>query len=229
MKVQDKRRFMEASEKPSMPFFIEFADGRRGEAMTPLHLLDLVVHEKFSDVDDIETLYLLSVKKLKDLAASEFAMDQKRAVVYDALGPMYDNAISRNEEEVKEEKELAFNNHQTPVILDGFDPWTVVASLIKSGYIKVYEKFPVWSDKLKKQGCTECIFKEEKDGFPYCKVWESSGAIEVWNNSCPFVTNGEFYLDYKKVSLEDLTLETYKPGWMPTKDRKKEYIGFRIS
>lgn len=230
MKLEEKRRFLQEGEEPTLPFVVELANGQRGEAITPLHLMDLIIHEYFSDCDDIHTLYLLGVKTLRDIAASTLSMNGIRATVYDGAGPFYDNAISRFKDEVGEEEELEFSNPEDPVILDGWDAWTVVASLTKAGYIKVYEKMPVWSDKKKCQGCTGCIFKHEKEeGGAYCSVWESSGVFEIWDRACPFVTNGELYSEYHKVQPEEIVDGSYKGGWVPIPDRKNEYIGFRKS
>lgn len=227
MKIEEKRHFLDDGQQPTLPFVVEFIDGKRGEAISPLHLMDLIVHEYFSDCGDVQTFYILGTDYLRKFAASVLAVEGIRATVYDGLGPFYDNAVSRHPDEIEEEGELEFSNPEDPVILDSWDPWTVVASLIKTGYIKVYEKYPVWSDRQKKQGCEGCVFKQEKDGQPYCAVWESSGAIEVWHKVCPFVTNGEMYPDYVEVTPENLTDPSYKHGWVPISERKKEYIGLR--
>jgi len=137
MNIEEKRHWLEPGEKPALPYVIEFMDGRRGEAENPDYLMDLITGEYFSDVDDPNTYYLLCVKTLRDIAAGPLAMAGIRATVYDGVGPFYDSAISRYKDEVEEEGEIEFVNPDDPVILDGWDPWTVVASLIKAGYIKV--------------------------------------------------------------------------------------------
>lgn len=227
MKLEEKRHWLELGQEPTLPFVIEYFDGRRGEALTPLHLLDLLIHEYFSDIDDIGTIYFMGVKTLRDVAGSFLAMNQIRARVYDGVGPVYDNGVERYKDEEKEQGEISFLNEEEPVNLDGWDAWTVVSSLIQAGYIKVYEKIPVWSDKQKKQGCDGCVFKQEKDGQPYCTVWESSGVFQIWDQACPFVSNGSAYEDYHEVLPEELLDGSFKPGWVPIVERKSEYVGYR--
>ncbi len=224
--LETKRHYLEDGQEPTLPFLIEFMDGKRGEAISPLYLMDLIIHPDFSDVDDIETLYLLTVKKLRDIAGTTFSTNRVHTRVYDGIGPFYGNQLSRHEDEVKEEKEIEFVNDE-PIILDGWDSWTAVASLIKSGYIKLYERYPVWSDEKKEQGCKHCSFKKDIEGHPYCIVWESSNVFDIWDNICPFVTSGSEYLDYYEVKSNDIVDPSYKKDWLPIEKRTKEHIGYR--
>lgn len=227
-RLENKRRFLDVDQKATLPFVVEFKDGRRGEAVSPRYLMDLVFHEYFSDIDEIETLYLVPVKILTDLAGTNLAIQGVRAIVYDGLGPVFDNAIIRNEEEVPEATQMEFQNMDNPVLLDGWDPWTAIASMVRVGNLKIYEKYPVWSDKTKKQGCDTCIFKTTNtDSKPYCSVWESEGVFRIWDKACFYVTNGSAYFDYHEVTPEDITKETCKYQWKPFNERIKEHIGLR--
>ncbi|GIM48417.1 hypothetical protein DNHGIG_39660 [Collibacillus ludicampi] len=233
--IEERRHWLEDGQEPTLPYYIEFADGRRGEAVNPSRLMDLIIHEYFSDVDDPHTFYLLGVKCLRDIAAGPLAMMGVRATVYDGVGPFYDTAISRYKDEVDEEGELEFQNPDEPVILDGWDPWTVVASLIKAGYIKVYEKYPTWSGEgpVRKKKCDGCVFREEvfkdEEGkWIYCSAWEMELGFEHAGHNCPYITHGTPYKDYHEVKPEELPdPATWKPDWVPISNRKKEYIGFR--
>jgi len=143
------------------------------------------------------------------------------------VGPFYDSAISRYKDEVEEEGELAFVNPDDPVILDGWDPWTVVASLIMAGYIRLWEKYPTWSAKQKKQGCAECRFyKKLEDGTPYCEVWQDTD-FEMAEPNCPYVTTGAPYLEYHEVQPDEIADPSFKGQWRPIEARTKEYIHFR--
>ncbi|EGL18636.1 MULTISPECIES: hypothetical protein [unclassified Paenibacillus] len=225
-KLLNKRRFLEENEEPSFPFVVEFRDGRRGEAINPLYLMDLIIEEHFSDCEDVHTLYLLGTNVLRDLAASEFSMDRVRATVYSS-SVIYDNLIANYEDAVGEE--LDFVNRDSPVILDSWDAWTVVASLIKAGYLKIYEKLPVWSDKHKVQGCDHCIFRKADDqGQEYCALWETNYFRE-WDKLCPFPTNGSGYTDYHEVRPEEITDPSYKTAFIPIEQRKNEYMGYKVN
>jgi len=225
--IEDKRRFLNIDDQPTMPFVVEFADGQRGEAINSLYLMDLITGEYFADIDEVQTYYLVGVKTLRDLAASTFAATGVRALVYDGVGPFYDNGISRYKDEQEEEREKLFTNSDHPIILDGYDPWTVVASLIRAGYMKLWERYPVWSDKAKVQGCDGCIFKQDRDGKPYCTVWESPNVFVLWNESCAWVTNEAPYEDYHEVDPDAIIEASYKLYWTEPEKRTKEYIGLR--
>jgi len=67
--IEERRHWLEPGQEPRMPYYIVFADGRRGEAANPSRLMDLIIHEFFSDVTDPHTFYLLGVLRLRDIAA----------------------------------------------------------------------------------------------------------------------------------------------------------------
>lgn len=218
--LEEKRRFLNAGQEPSLPFVVEFFDGRIGEAIDPLYLMDLIIHPDFSDIDEVETMYLLGVKTLRDVAATTLAMQGIRAVVYDGLGPIYDNGVPRYEDEELESSELEFKNPDNPVILDGWDPWTVVASLIKVRYIKIIEKQPVWSDKEKIQGCSGCSYNSPGK----CLIWGSEEAKKAWDATCFFVSNGPWYQDYHEVKPDEIAPGIYKKNWVPIEQRNKKHM-----
>lgn len=45
VKIEERRHWLEPGQEPTMPYYVEFADGRRGEAANPARLMDLVIHE----------------------------------------------------------------------------------------------------------------------------------------------------------------------------------------
>jgi len=233
--IEERRHWLEPGQEPRMPYYIVFADGRRGEAANPSRLMDLIIHEFFSDVLDPHTFCLLCVLRLRDIAAGPLAMQGIRARVYDGVGPVYDSAISRYKDEEEEAGELAFVNPDDPVILDGWDSWTVVASLIRAGYIKLYEKYPTWSGdgKEKQKRCQGCIFRgdvvvEDGEEWMYCHCFEMELLEEKVGPNCPYITCGAPYLGYREVRPEDLPDPAdWKPDWTPPERRTKEYVGFR--
>lgn len=90
------------------------------------------------------------------------------------------------------------------MILDGWDPWTVVSSLVKAGYLKLYEKYPTWSGEgpIREKGCEGCVFRQvvrEENGeeWLYCKSWEEE-LDEKMGPNCPYVTHGVPYVDITK-------------------------------
>lgn len=214
--LESKRRYLSPDETASMPFLIEFQDGKRAEASSPLYVMDILVHNDFSDVNEIETLYLLCAQKLRDIAGQDLALEGVKAKVFDAAGLLFDNTKEMKNEE-KEYADIEFQDET--IVLDAFDPWTTVASILKTGLVKMYEKYPVWSDKSKCQGCKSCIFNTTRDGSAYCEVWESYEFSE-WDRTCPFVTNGNAYSEYTEIDAEAILDGSYKHYWVPLNERK---------
>lgn len=133
-----QRRWLN-DENPTMRYYIELADGRRGESDTALQLCDLVINQDYSDCEDRETQIMLLGKKMKDVAAFTLATEGVRAQVFSGVGLFFDNGVAVREDEIKESSSVTLFNRE-PVILDFWDEWTVIASLIKIGYLKLYEK-----------------------------------------------------------------------------------------
>lgn len=226
LKLQEKRQFLKEDDlAPTMPFYVEFNDGRRGEAKTPLALMDLIIDPNYSDIDDPETAAMVTLNFARDLAAS-FALELRRAVVYDALGPFFDTGIPRFEDEVNEE--VIFEEGE-PVIIDAFDNWTLVKSMVDNGIIRLYEKIPVWIGKGRSQGCDGCTFRSATaQNTEYCGVWETEG-FRHWDNACPYSTSGAPLLRYTEVTPENVASPGYKPGWRPLSERTQEYFGLRLN
>lgn len=236
---RDRVHWLDPSQEPTWPYYVEFADGRRGEALTPHYLMELIIHEGFAELywgtDDGETqtFYLLGVKILRDIASGALAMEGIRATVYDGVGPFYDPVISRHPDD--EDEELEFENMDDPIILDGWDPWTVTASLIRAGYIRVFEKYPTWSGDgpSRKKKCDGCVFNkrtEWKNGEQEvkCAAWDVTWVGEHAGDGCPYITHGAPYLGYHEVKPEELPDPAdWKDDWVPVTERKTEYPLFR--
>jgi hypothetical protein len=219
-----KRRFLQKGEQPTMDFVIEFPDGTIGEAASPFYLCDLIFHPDYTSCDDPRTWFVLSGQRLRDIA-TELGMERLRVTVYDALGAFYDNVISRFHHA---QADLEIENPNQPIILDGYDPWTSIASLIRCGYIRLWEKVPTFSDKKKVQGCQTCVFRTEKDGRPYCLAWDYKNAMQEWEKPCWWVTCGQRYDRYVEVTPANLCNDySHKKAYKPVEQRKQEYIGFR--
>lgn len=195
-RLETRRRFLAAGETPSMPFVIDFLNGVKGEAVSPLYLLDLLIDPAFSDIDDPETIHVVMFSFLKDIARVRLSSDRKTVIVH-ANGVLYDSGEGSED-----------------MVLDSFDAWTVVASLVRSGCIRLYEKIPVWTDAVKIQGCAKCVFRKDS----YCTVWETN-MFGHWETACPFVANGNTYDEYREVNGINLTNPYYKPEWKPIAER----------
>lgn len=217
-RLETRRRWLEPGIEPSMPFYVEFPDGRRGEAALPIDLMDMIIAPDFSDISDVETLFGVGTSFLRDLAARHFSFHGVHCTVYDAIGPVFDNSIALREEQ---NEEVLFID-QEPIPLDSFDAWTIVASLIEAGYLRLFEKIPVWSDERKNQSCGGCIFRSDREGTSYCEIWRTD-AFSHWEGCCPFITEGSRNNDYVEVTAKKLTDRSYKPEWLPFNERTTWY------
>jgi hypothetical protein len=123
----------------NMRYVIELYDGRRGQADTALSLFDLLCAPDYSDCDDRVTQIMLLCSKLKDVAAYDLSTREIRTQVFSGMGLFFDNGAPKHQDETEEAGAIRFTNEQ-PLILDAWDEWTTMASLIQCGYLKLYEK-----------------------------------------------------------------------------------------
>jgi len=224
--ILTKRRWLQAGEEATMDFVVELPDGSVGEACSPFYLCDLLIHPNYTDCDDPRTWFILQGQRLRDIA-SQLTMERLRVTVYDAKGAFFDNTISRFTDQSK--NELAIENPNSPLILDSFNPYTAIASLINIRYIRLWEKVPTFSEKKKCQDCKQCIFNTRTaDGMDYCNAWDYEDAQYDWAKPCWWVTNGSRYEKYVEVTPENVCKDmSHKPTFKPVHEREDEYIGFR--
>ncbi|MBB5172453.1 hypothetical protein [Texcoconibacillus texcoconensis] len=160
-----------------------------GEAKTPFYLCDLIFHEDFTDCEDPVTWYVLMINRLRDFAATA-SMNQERVLIYDAKGLVYDTATPYSDED-RDDDELSIVNYNNPKVIDAYDPWTAIASLIKERFIHIWGKYPTFSEENKTHGCKNCIFNTQKKGEPFCIAWDYKNAQREWEKPCFWLTNGE--------------------------------------
>lgn len=223
--ISQCRRWLQHNEEPTMPYVVRLYDGTIGEAISPFYLCDLIFHENYTDCDQPETWFLIMGRKLRRIASSIFAMNQIRVTVYDAKGKFYDNLLSHPENA----DYLEYENRDSPFILDGFNPWTAIVSLIQAGYIQLWEKYPTFSVADKTSGCANCIFNDESrsDGVPYCHAWDYRNAQYDWELPCWWLTNGESYDDYHFVHPDKITTHLkHRVNYIPPEERTEVYVGF---
>jgi len=190
-----QRQWLRDDQEPTMRYYIELPDGRRGEANTALQLFDLIVDPHYSDTDEQDIqLYMLG-KKMKDIASFVLASEGVRAQVLSGVGILFDNAAAEREDEIQEAAGIRFKNNE-PVILDFWNEWTTIASLIKIGYLDLYEKAHLDPEEDRETLATDMIIFDRMYGVP-------SEEQEYW-----------------KVEAEQLLEEpTWIPAYIPQADR----------
>jgi hypothetical protein len=141
---------------------------------------------------------------LRDVAGQTLPMNAVRATVYSGVGPFFDNKISRHPDEVEEEGQIEFENEDDPIILDFWDEWTTMASLVRCGYLKLFEKVPTFGVKL----------SDIRPGTDLTTPF-------------PVIPGVAAVSEYREVNPEELQEPTWKPNYVPIADRKVEYKHFR--
>lgn len=226
-KLLERRRFVVSLEDAKMPFVIQYQSGVFGEALDPVALCDFLFDWDFSNTP-VEHWKMLLVASLRRIAF-EYAVEGKRVILYDDLGYEFDNVLDHPKDHPFPIDKITMNNFDDPYIIDGFDPWTAIASLIRIGYITYYEKFPLFSEKKKIPGVDKCIFRRELENHEFkswCYAWNCEGESlkEKWNGNCFWLTNGERFDQYRKVEPEDVISDySHKEGWLPIAKRRKAF------
>lgn len=226
-KLVEMRRWLASNDTPTGIYYFELYTGERGEADSPLCIFDLIINKDYSDCDDRKTQIIMLGLFLRDVAAKHLASQGIRATVYDGVGPFFDNAMSRYPDDLEELGEVEFSNQDKPIILDFWDEWTVISSLIKCGYLKLFEKAPTFSATHQENNCRTCYYYNEK--LDHCTAWQATAVAGRMESTCPFWTIPSSRGEYEEV-LEDRYKEEplWKLNYRPIKERTIEYDGLKL-
>ncbi|MGP3788222.1 hypothetical protein [Paenibacillus sp. 1A_MP2] len=156
----DNRNWLREPEEPKRTYYFELRDGRRGESDTALQLFDLLANQYYSDTDDRITQIMMLGAMCKDIAVSDFAIRGLRAKVYSGVGLFYDNGQPVYADEMKETQAVKFINDKVSV-LDFWNEWTCIATMIKSGYLSLYEKAHLVSSEERDTGYEDLTYFEK--------------------------------------------------------------------
>lgn len=225
-----RRRFISSLKHAEMPFVIRFKSGVYGEALDPVALCDFLFDWDFSNkpVEHWKMLLTASLRRI----AFEYAVEGKRVILYDERGYHFDNVLDHDENHPFPLDGIVFTNFDTPYIIDGFDPCTAIASLIRIGYIQYYEKYPLFSEKKKVPGIGKCSFhrKLKNHEIDTCYAWHCDGESmeKKWKGNCFWLTNGGEFDVYKKVEPHEVITDfSHKQGWMPIEERIKLFQSWK--
>lgn len=144
----DKRNWLRDTEEPTKNYYFELQDGRRGESDTAIQLFDLLANPHYADTDDRVTQIMMLGAMSKDIAVAHFAIRGIRAKVYSGVGLFYDNGQQVYEDEQSEAQAVKFTDDDI-AILDFWNEWTCIASMIRNGFMTLYEKvYQIDKDEL---------------------------------------------------------------------------------
>lgn len=199
VRLVDQRKWLAPDEAPSKRYVIELFDGTRGEAETALTLFDLLCDPAYSDEDDRESQIMELARKLKDVAAYDLSAMGFRAQVWSGVGVWFDNGSPVHRDEVEEAAAIQFANSD-PIVLDFWDEWTAMASLISCGYLKLYVR---------------------DEGLSAADVERLATDLTVFSHMAA-ETSEEAPAGYLKVSAEqfDGNEPTWKPQYVPRVQRE---------
>ncbi|MFD2328837.1 hypothetical protein ACFSR7_06190 [Cohnella sp. GCM10020058] len=136
----DSRNWLDPQAEPTKQYYIKLYDGSRGQADTALHLFDLICDPTYSECEDRQSHLMMLAQKLKDVAAFDLSAMGFRAQVHSGVGVFYDNGVQALPDEIEEAAAVKFENQDDPIILDFWNEWTTMASLITCGYLKLFVK-----------------------------------------------------------------------------------------
>ncbi|MFC5401784.1 hypothetical protein [Cohnella soli] len=196
-KLIDQRRWIAQGETPSKRYVVELFEGSRGESDMALTLFDLLCDSTYSDTEDRESQIFELAKKLKDVASHDLGSMGIRAQVYSGVGLFFDNGTWQHADEAEEAAAVKFTNKE-PVILDFWDEWTTMASLINCGYLKLYVKDESLTAAERKRLAKTLTIFENMNG----------------------VASAEAPAGYLQVTPEQFSNEpTWKPNYIPLAQR----------
>lgn len=218
--LSHKYRTLGPNETPTMDFYLIDQDGVITEADDPLFLLVAATGHAVDDCE-FETTLIIGMEEMRN-EARNLAMWGKYSRVYDAIGLIFD----------PDSKHAEWENHDSPIILDAFGPYTVLQGYVKSGRYRIFEKVPYLTKKAVTLGCRGCKYHDPETG--QCAQWRNWNTHDEHGNfvhdlpSCQHrVPEGQVYEDYVEVTVDNMTDPSYLPEWTPYSERIEDYENAR--
>ena len=126
-------------------------------------------------------------------------------------------------------------NHDNPIILDAFAPFTVLQGYIRAGRYRIFERVPYLTQTKENlsKGCIGCKYHDTQTG--QCAQWRNQSTREngVFNPlydkpACQHrVPEGEVYEDYVEVTFGNMTDPSGFPEWKLFSERTEDYENAR--
>lgn len=218
--LSHKYQTLEPGEAPTMDFYLVDQDGVIHEAVDPLFLLVQATGHWVDDCDFATTL-IIGMEEMRNESRT-LAMWGKYSKVYDAAGLIFD----------PDSKHAEWENHDDPMILDAFGPYTVLQGYVLSGRYRIFERVPYLTKKDTSLGCLECKYHDAATG--QCSQWRNWNTNDENGNfvydlpACQHrVPAGVEYDGYVEVTVDNMTDPSYLPEWRPFIERTEEYDNAR--
>ncbi len=215
-----KYRALEPGEKPTMDFYLMDRDGNITEAVDPLFLLVAATGHWVDDAE-YETTLIIGVEEMRN-ESRNLAMWGTYSKVFDAIGLIFD----------PDSKHAEWENHDKPIILDAFGPYTVLQGYVKSGKYRIFERVPYLTKTDVTLGCRGCKYHDSESG--QCAQWRNWNTHDSAGNfvndlpACQHrVPVGQEYDEYIEVTTENMTDPSYLPEWKPFEERNEDYENAR--
>ena len=213
-------RTLGPEETPTMAFYLIDRDGVITEAIDPLFLLVAATGHWVDDCE-YETTLIIGAEEMRN-ESRNLAMWGKYSKVYDALGVIFD----------PDSKHAEWENHEEPIILDAFGPYTVLQGYIKSEKYRIFERVPYLTKKDVTLGCFGCKYHDATTG--QCAQWRNWNTNDEHGNfvndlpACQHrVPAGQVYEEYVEVTADNMTDPSYLPEWKPCSERVEDYENAR--
>lgn len=198
-----------------MPFVVQLGS-EMVETISPYHLCNFIFKEKYTEIVEKVEMERVMLQALSDIAATYFLSSHLHVIVYSTEGKYYDNSIDQNKE-----SGMLFTNPYRPIKLDGYNPYTAICSLIREGFIKMWERIPVFSEQNKVGGCSSCSLKAKWYEGTSCRGWQERPDKDKWiHNECFWVTNNEEREEYQFINPRMMGMEFWHfLKWVPMNER----------
>ncbi len=215
-----KYRTLGPGQEPTLDFYLVDQEGNITEAVDPLFLL-VAATGKWVDDAEYETTLIIGMEEMRN-ESRNLAMWGQYSKVYDAIGLIFD----------PDSKHAEWENHENPIILDAFGPYTVLQGYVKAGKYRIFEKVPYLTKKDTTLGCRGCKYHDIVSG--QCAQWRNWNTNDAEGNfvhdlpACQHrVPNGQVYQDYVEVTTDNMTEPSYLPEWKPFSVRTENYENAR--
>ncbi|CAH8248474.1 hypothetical protein WJ0W_007142 [Paenibacillus melissococcoides] len=199
-------RIMRPEEQPHMLYYVELHEGTRIEGNSALALFEYIAGRGYFDCESRITQSMMLMALCRNVAVNFLGAQGTKADVW-ASRRIFSNYES-NVDDYGNELEF---DPTPPYDLNCWDEQTTILSLVRCGYLKLYERVETFRKRSQGKTCDGCYFLQNNS----CPVFAADNVLGRVSDCVFWTSESSLQNDYQEVEIDRLPAE---PMW------KKAYI-----
>ncbi|BFH18262.1 hypothetical protein J6TS7_53460 [Paenibacillus dendritiformis] len=211
---KEMARIMRPQEQPQMLYYVELHEGTRIEGNSALALFEYIAGRGYFDCESRVTQSMMLMALCRNVAVNFLGAQGIKADVW-ASRRIFSNYESNTDDF---EHELEFEP-AAPFDLNCWDEQTTLLSLIRCGYLKLYEKVETFRKRSQGKACGGCYFLQNNS----CPVFSADNVLGRVSDCVFWTSENSLQGEYQLVDSERLPAEPlWKKMYIPLSARDNE-------